>query len=90
MNNQTVLDCARGFAKTLLDGHDRSPAGQTQLAYQLALCRPPDDEEAALAAEFVAAQTTRYAAQGAKDASWDAWADFCQLLLSLNEFAYVD
>ena len=90
MNNDTVRDCAGQLARRLQAGREQGVAERVGQAYRLALCRPPEPGEAALAAEFIGQQTARYMAAGSKDPAASAWVDYCQMLLSLNEFAYVD
>jgi len=46
--------------------------------------------ERADAKEFVNEQTAAYASAAKKDAESQAIVDFCQALLSLNEFVYVE
>ena len=50
------------------------PAKQIDLAYRIALARPPRADEAALAADFLRKRSL---------------ADFTHVLLNLNEFLYV-
>ena len=83
MNSRLVRDAASSWAKSLPD----SPAAIV-VAYRAALSRPPSDAEMADATTFIQVQKETYA--GKPDAAHLALADFCQTLLSLNEFAYVE
>jgi hypothetical protein len=56
----------------------------------LALNRAPDDRERADAIGFIESQTTRHQSSGAANARTLALIDFAQVVLSLNEFIYVD
>ena len=58
--------------------------------YQLALGRDPTRAETATAAEFVDRGERDYTAAGQADARSLALADFCQALMGLNEFVYLD
>ncbi len=61
-----------------------NPAGE---AVQLAFGRPATPRERGLLNDFLTKQTARY---GGPDARRRALADLCQMLLSANEFVYVD
>ncbi len=90
MNNPQVREYAHRFArrvaidpKTLLEDAIRS-------AYRIALARSPNAEELAESVAFVKRQTESYQSAGKNDAGELALADFCQALMGLNEFVYVD
>jgi hypothetical protein len=74
LNNEFVLRQAKLFADRVKEqaGDDRTQ--QVELAYRIALSRPPSAEEATLGAEFLRKRTL---------------ADFTHVLLNLNEFVYV-
>ncbi len=65
-------------------------ASAIEQAYQLALARDPSAAESELAAKFIAQQQASYERAGRKDGSQLARRDFCQALLSSNEFVYLD
>ena len=52
------------------------------------LSRPPQQHEAEQMLEFIAVQAERYGDE--ESAMMTAVADYCQLMLCLNEFVYVD
>ena len=69
--------------------------GQIVRAWELALCRPPSDEELALAAGFVANQVETFQKEKTtlppgRSATRQAMTSLCQSLMSSNEFLYVD
>jgi hypothetical protein len=87
----------RGFAEGLAkrcekEGEmEREAEGErVRLAYWLALSREPTARELELAVGFLARQAKVYADDGIDRPSRRAMADFCQMLLSANEFIYVD
>ncbi|MCE9608883.1 MAG: PSD1 and planctomycete cytochrome C domain-containing protein [Chthoniobacter sp.] len=87
MNNAQVRASAREWAKKLA----ALPANDAvKRSYLAALGRPPADEEQATAGDFLRAQTASYEAAGKGDAAELALTDFCQSLVSLNEFVYVE
>ena len=55
--------------------------------YRIALARDPSSEELTEATSFVNQQLTTYPGADAREL---ALADFCQVLMCLNEFIYVD
>ncbi len=59
-------------------------------AYARALGRSPTPEELADARAFLEAQTARYRADGRADAAAVALADYCQVLLGLNETLFLE
>ena len=59
-------------------------------AYRLALTRAPTAEELADGVAFVQAQAESYEAAGKGGGRELALADFCQAVMCLNEFVYVE
>ena len=59
-------------------------------AYAIALGRPATTAEAAAARKFLTAQAKSYQEDSRADAGLLSRSDFCQILMSLNEFIYVD
>jgi hypothetical protein len=90
MNNELVRDSADGFASRVASAPDRPPGDAVRAAYRHALGRAPTQRELADSVAFVAEQAASYRADGKPDAGRRALADFCQVLLGLNEFIYVD
>ncbi len=76
MNNNFVLLEARMFAERLRREAGADPAAEVDLAFQLALSRPPVQAESERAAAFI---------QG----DGQGLVDFCQTVLNLNEFVYI-
>jgi cytochrome c553 len=90
LNSAFVRGYAGQFAQRI------SPAGDTPLrdvvgaGYAHALGRTPTADELADSVEFLEAQMDAYKADGKEDARKLALTDFCQVLMGLNEFVYVD
>ena len=74
LNNPFVLNQARLFAERLEREAPGDVNGQIELAYRIALTRQPTADEAAIAADLVAAQSL---------------VDFAHVMLNLNEFLYL-
>jgi len=78
MNNAWVRQQAEQFGERVAAEEERGLAQRVQYAYQLALSRLPTETEQARAIAFL----------GEGQAS--QWRLFCQMLLCLNEFAYIE
>ena len=82
----TVLNFGRRIAPSLTTPLEEA----VKAGYLTALARPPTAEELADSVAFVKDQTESYRADHKEDARELALADFCQVLMCLNEFVYVD
>ena len=89
MNSPQARTWAEGLAKRA-----SAPASDTpqRIARAYALCfgRAPKADEANAALAFVKSQSASYAANQKPEPDTLALADFCQVLLGLNEFVYVN
>jgi hypothetical protein len=87
LNNPQVRQTARTFARRI------SPVSTTPLeeavraGYQIALARQPTRDELADGIAFIRQQMPTYPENQRRES---ALADFCQVLMCLNEFIYVD
>jgi mono/diheme cytochrome c family protein len=95
MNGSFIAAQAGHFADRLL--RERPPSGDgdartVEWGYRLAFARPPTPAERAATLDFLRTQAARYskAGQSPEAARRLAHADFCQALLSANEFVYLD
>src|SRR5882672_544965 len=80
MNSPLVRRCAAGLAK------EPDPGA----IYRRALGRPATERELKRASEFLSAQEKSYKGSGTADPGRAARVDFCQAILCLNEFVYVE
>jgi hypothetical protein len=87
MNSPQVRAWARSYARRVAPTEDVSIETAVKTAYLIALSRLPDKEELADSVAFVEKQRTTYAGPDRRER---ALADFCQVLLCLNEFVYVE
>jgi hypothetical protein len=90
MNSSPVRAWAGAFARRCSPLPDQPPAQAVVRAYSLALNRLPTRTERAEGAAFIEEQALRYRAEHKPDARELALTDFAQVILSLNEFIYVD
>jgi hypothetical protein len=74
MNNDSVIKQAELLAQRVQEAEPADAGRQIDLAYRLALSRPPDEEERKLAQNYVQSQ---------------GFPGFTHVLLNLNEFAYL-
>ena len=86
LNSPQTRQYAEGLARRV-KGPD--PATTVDAAYHVALARPANAAELAAGSAFLASQRARYQADGRADPSQLALIDYCQSLLSLNEFLYI-
>jgi mono/diheme cytochrome c family protein len=97
-NGEFVNRQARHFADRLRREAGPLPADKIQLAWRLALARPPKPEELAAMQRFLADETAhqlREATAASKSISPDeathaALTQMCRVVLNLNEFVYPD
>jgi hypothetical protein len=84
----------RGYAKALarrVSPHETTPfPDAVRAGYRIALGREPNADERTDSVRFLCEQMESYQAERRADARSVALADFCQVLLGLNEFIYVD
>jgi hypothetical protein len=71
-----------------LQGLDQQAA--VRRAYALAFGREPAERETAVALEFLAQQTAAHSKAGHRNSEHLARTDYCQMLMSMNEFVYVE
>jgi hypothetical protein len=91
MNNPFVVECAEGFSRRLIAAAER-PEARIALGYELAWGRPPTGAEVGRALEFVS-QASAVAPGDASpraDADRQAWTSLARILLTANEFLYID
>jgi hypothetical protein len=86
MNGPLVINQARALAERIISraGDDSL---RVKLAYRLALSRDPSATEQDRAVAFVTEFASRITHD---DSTRNAWAAFCQALLSCAEFRYLD
>jgi mono/diheme cytochrome c family protein len=88
MNNANVRGYARALAREIGPGK-LSEERAIQTAYKMTVARSPDTGEVASGRAFLAQQAASYSNSGV-GAPELALADLCQVLMCLNEFAYVE
>jgi hypothetical protein len=87
LNNDLVLDWAKGMASRVMNDSGLTPAAAVDRAWKLAYSRPPSDAERASAVEFLNRQMEILGGEQSRQA---ALVDLCHMLLNSNEFVYVN
>ena len=90
LNSALVQSSARALAHACLSAPGCTTEAAIQRAYQTGLARTADAEELADSVAFFTRAAETYKAAGKTDATEAALADFCQVLLGMNEFIYID
>jgi len=90
MNSPVVRSYAEGLAGNSKSSNDDLVSTRIRIAYETCFSRKPTDSELQLATEFILEQSKSYEALGRADHQELAITDWCQALLSLNEFVFLD
>jgi mono/diheme cytochrome c family protein len=90
MNNAQVRGYAKSFADRISPKEAKGLDDTVRSGYLIALARPPSDHEFKDSLQFVREQIESYKTDGKPDPTRLALADFCQVLMELNEFIYID
>jgi hypothetical protein len=87
MNSVQARQYAEAFAKR---AGSQSTKDSIERVYRIALSRAPTPAEIRLAENFIEKQAAGYREDKQADPQGAALADFCQAIMSANEFVYVD
>jgi len=100
MNNDFLLERSNDFAQRISQQAGQDQRDQIKLAWELAFCQSPSDEQLASALDFIQRETAVLAdspeavSLAKKDKSQTpamlALSSFCQMLFSSNSFLYID
>jgi hypothetical protein len=89
LNDEFVLLQSKYFAARVSREGGGSPEGAIQAAYRIALSRAPTSKELAESLDFVEKRRAHHASKPSGDPALLALTDFCNVILNLNEFVYV-
>jgi Protein of unknown function (DUF1549)/Protein of unknown function (DUF1553)/Planctomycete cytochrome C len=87
LNSDFLNERAQNVAKSLLDQKELSDAARIEAAYARILNRHPDKGEVEQALNYIAGFKQRFAGEKADQ---KAWQSLCRVLMSSNDFVYVD
>ena len=90
LNNPRVREASKGLARQVAPTAETPVEAAVNQAYEITMSRPATADELQSAVRFVAEQSASHQQAGHGEPRQLALADFCQILLCLNEFVYVD
>ena len=92
MNDDLALEQAEHFADRVWRQAGQSLAERIELAFRIALSRPPDAEEVQWSTELLKQQTQRYQSGGSSsgEVSGKALMHLCRVLFNSSEFLYIE
>jgi hypothetical protein len=91
MNDLFVVEQSAAIARRLIEAC-REPKARAELAIELAWGRPPESGESERALDFIRAadQALRSTASPVQSRELEAWSSLAKILLTANDFLYVD
>ena len=90
MNSDFVLKSSAAFAKRLETMAGSDVSEQVRLGWQLAYGHPPSSEEIQLAEKFLHDQKQLLVERENENPEQQALTNYCQTLLSSNQFLYME
>ncbi|MBC8353543.1 MAG: DUF1553 domain-containing protein [Planctomycetes bacterium] len=92
MNSKIVADATRAMAEKLLENENADNVARIETAYRIAYGRTPEKIEVQRALSFVEAYAESLIAKETSpdEARIKAWQSLCRVILSANEFIYVE
>jgi cytochrome c553 len=90
LNNPHIRGYAQAMARRIAPNSHMPFQEAVNATYLAALGRPPSDDEYSESVAFLERQAVSYRASGKLNARSLALADFCQAIMCLNEFIYIE
>ena len=91
MNDPFVVGQAQAWAKSVLSKPRLSPEARIQSMYETIFARPPAAAEVQRALAFLDQQGQAYGLESGRRVSDQAvWSDFCQVLMNVKEFIFLN
>jgi uncharacterized protein DUF1549/uncharacterized protein DUF1553/cytochrome c len=87
LNSEFLYECSQKVAKSMLDRKELSDSARIETAYALILNRRPDKDEIERASNYIAGFKQKFADENADQ---KAWQSLLRVLMSSNDFVYVD
>jgi hypothetical protein len=87
LNSEFLNERAQSVARSLLDKRELSDAARVEIAYTRILNRNPSGDEVDQGLNYVAGFKQKFAGEKADQ---KAWQSLCRVLMSSNDFVYVD
>jgi hypothetical protein len=91
MNDPFVIAQARDWAKSVLSRPGLSAEQRVELMYETIFSRPPSSTELQQNLTFIQRQGEAYGLEAnRRDSDPGVWADFCQVLMNVKEFIFLN
>jgi hypothetical protein len=91
MNDPFVIREAQAWAKSLLSSPGQSPEQRIERMYEAAFSRPPTPAELQRDLAFLDLQGAAYGLEPSRRrGDEEVWADFCQVLMNVKEFIFLN
>ncbi|MBM3835498.1 MAG: DUF1553 domain-containing protein [Verrucomicrobia bacterium] len=92
LNSEFMIRQAKALANRLVNASDEPAETRVRKAFMLVYGRPPSEAETKLALDFLegSPKQSEKAEQSASGSELSKWEQYAQVLLSANEFMYVD
>jgi hypothetical protein len=87
LNSEFLYERAQNVAQSLLDQKEANDAARIETAYARILNRRPGKDEVDQALSYIAGFKQKFAGE---NAGQKAWQSLCRVLMSSNDFVYVD
>jgi hypothetical protein len=87
LNSSFVAERSSNLAKLLLDDKSTDDRRRIERAFWITLTRKPEDQETNEALSYIDGMEKRRAGE---EARLKAWQSYCHILMTSNEFAYID
>ena len=84
LNHPIVLAQVKALVRRLNREGPTDDRGKIEWLYQLLYSRPPGEDEIKIGLAAISS------ASSGSGSTWEAWEQYCQVLLCANEFVYVD
>ena len=90
MNSENLYERSRSFAQYLLADGNYDDSGRVKRAYRITLTRAPTSPEIEQALNYIEKYPVAAGSESPEDARLDSWQSFCRILMTSNEFNYVN
>jgi len=87
LNSRFVAERASSLAKLLLADNNADDGRRIERAFWIMLTRKPTDQEINAALSYIDGMEKRRAGE---EARLNAWQSYCRILMTTNEFVYID
>ncbi len=90
MNSDNLYERSRAFAHYLLADGNYDDSERVQRAYRMTLTREPSPEEIGQGLDYIEKYPAAAESESPEESRLDSWQSFCRILMTSNEFNYVN